>query len=63
MVSIVVNRWLQAGQSLRRRIDVPSSVERESTTRVSAERQKGQFMVTSGQNIEPSPDLDPPSWG
>jgi hypothetical protein len=51
IVSTVVNRWLQDGQSRRRRIAVPSSVERESTTRVSAERQNGQYMtITSGHH-------------
>ena len=44
IVSTVVNRWLHDGQSLRRRMAVPSSVERESTTRVSTERQNGQYM-------------------
>jgi hypothetical protein len=44
IVSTVVNRWLHEGQSRRRRIAVPSSVERESTTRVSAERQNGHNM-------------------
>jgi hypothetical protein len=53
IVSTVVNRWLQAGQSRRLRMAVPSSVDRESTTRVSADRQNGQYMghlpdVTAG---------------
>jgi hypothetical protein len=47
MVSTVVNRWLQDGQSRRRRMAVPSSVERESTTRVSADRQNGQYIRPS----------------
>jgi uncharacterized Ntn-hydrolase superfamily protein len=41
-VSTVVNRRLQAGHWRRRRIDKPSSDVRESTTRESACRQKGQ---------------------
>jgi hypothetical protein len=45
IVSTVVNRWLHAGHILLRRIAVPSSLLRESTTRVSAERQNGQFMA------------------
>ena len=40
--STVVNRFSQAGQIRRRRMDEPSSATRESSTRVSVLRQKGQ---------------------
>jgi hypothetical protein len=40
--STVVKRFSQAGQVRRRRIADPSSATRESSTRVSVLRQKGQ---------------------
>src|SRR5690348_5370555 len=43
-VSTVVNRREQSGHWRRLRIDVPSSVVRLSTTRLSGCRQKGQYM-------------------
>jgi hypothetical protein len=41
-VSTVVKRRLQSGHCLRRRIELPSSVVRLSTTRLSECLQKGQ---------------------
>ncbi|GAA1493365.1 hypothetical protein GCM10009627_17110 [Curtobacterium herbarum] len=47
-VSVVENRRPQFGHWRRRRMEVPSSLVRESTTRESGWRQKGQNMAPSG---------------
>ncbi len=47
-VSVVLKRRPHSGHCRRRRIDSPSSLVRESTTRESGWRQKGQNMVWPG---------------
>jgi hypothetical protein len=63
IVSMVVNRWLQDGHNRRRRMAVPSSLERLSTTRVSADLQNGQFMAHLLGRAHRNQRDRQPAWG